>query len=171
MHQSQPPKAPERSGAIAVELPICRRSATRRQHQPPCQAPCTSTKVFGAPVCAGAGALPKVAALAPAPALASTPRRHIAIPMTISADCFLLIIRRGAACADQRREVTLDEALAAFMGRGAGLGCPPGREAWGARDHSASTPMTAISKQRSTIFSTCRPPAAGAFWVRVPSPR
>src|SRR5258705_325624 len=27
-----------------------RRSDTRRQHQPPCQAPCTSTKVFGAPV-------------------------------------------------------------------------------------------------------------------------
>src|SRR5262245_55594636 len=36
--------------------PFCRRSATRRQHQPPCQAPCTSTKVFGAFVCAGAGA-------------------------------------------------------------------------------------------------------------------
>src|SRR5262249_37516246 len=43
-----------------------------------CQAPCTSTKVFGAPVCAGAGAPPKAAALAPAPALASTPRRGIA---------------------------------------------------------------------------------------------
>src|SRR5262245_56051751 len=55
--------------------PCCRRSATRRQHQPPCQAPCTSTKVFGAPVCASAGVPPKAAALAPAPALASTPRR------------------------------------------------------------------------------------------------
>src|SRR5262249_52621225 len=61
--------------------PFCRRSATRRQHQPPCQAPCTSTKVFGAFVCAGAGALPKAAALAPAPALASTPRRVIATPL------------------------------------------------------------------------------------------
>src|SRR5215510_15714547 len=58
--------------------PFWRRSATRRQHQPPCQAPCTSTKVFGAPVCAAAGAPPKAAALAPAPALASTPRRVIA---------------------------------------------------------------------------------------------
>src|SRR5262245_37365331 len=58
--------------------PFCRRSATRRQHQPPCQAPCTSTKVFGAPVCAAAGVPPKAAALAPAPALASTPRRVIA---------------------------------------------------------------------------------------------
>src|SRR6516225_5974827 len=57
---------------------FCRRSATRRQHQPPCQAPCTSTKVFGAPVCADAGALPNAAALAPAPALASTPRRVMA---------------------------------------------------------------------------------------------
>src|SRR5215813_1642201 len=57
---------------------FCRRSATRRQHQPPCQAPCTSTKVFGAPVCADAGALPKAAAPAPAPALASTPRRVMA---------------------------------------------------------------------------------------------
>src|SRR6516162_2110480 len=52
--------------------PFCRRSATRRQHQPPCQAPCTRTKVFGAPVCADAGAPPNAAALAPAPALAST---------------------------------------------------------------------------------------------------
>src|SRR5215467_959220 len=50
---------------------FCRRSATRRQHQPPCQAPCTSTKVLGAPVCAAAGGPPKAAALAPAPALAS----------------------------------------------------------------------------------------------------
>src|SRR5262245_11538153 len=57
---------------------FCRRSATRRQHQPPCQAPCTSTKVFGALVCAAAGVPPKAAAPAPAPALASTPRRVIA---------------------------------------------------------------------------------------------
>src|SRR5947209_13502578 len=57
---------------------FCRRSATRRQHQPPCQAPCTRTKVFGAAVCAGAGALPKAAAPASAPALASTPRRVMA---------------------------------------------------------------------------------------------
>src|SRR5262249_21054400 len=55
-----------------------RRSATRRQHQPPCQAPCTSTTVFGALVCAAAGVPPKAAAPAPAPALASTPRRVIA---------------------------------------------------------------------------------------------
>jgi hypothetical protein len=34
---------------------------------------------------------------------------------------------------------------------------------WGARDHSASTPMTAIRKQRSTIFSTCRPPPLVRF--------
>ncbi len=40
------------------------RSDTRRQHQPPCQAPCTSTKVFRAP-CAAAGRAP-VAASAPA---------------------------------------------------------------------------------------------------------
>ena len=53
------------------------RSDTRRQHQPPCQAPCTSTKVFGALVCAIAGVPPKAAALAPAVALASTPRRVI----------------------------------------------------------------------------------------------
>src|SRR5262245_55219654 len=54
---------------------FCRRSATRRQHQPPCQAPCTSTKVFGALVCAAAGA--------PAPALASTPRRVIATSLVV----------------------------------------------------------------------------------------
>src|SRR5215468_242581 len=69
---------PVRVGVNTLCPRFCRRSATRRQHQPPCQAPCTSTKVFGAPVCAGAGALPKAAALAPAPALASTPRRVIA---------------------------------------------------------------------------------------------
>src|SRR5262245_57529578 len=62
---------------------FCRRSATRRQHQPPCQAPCTSTKVFGAPVCAAAGVPPKAAALAPAPALASTPRRVIAASLVV----------------------------------------------------------------------------------------
>src|SRR5262247_1432503 len=65
-------------GVNTLCSPFCRRSATRRQHQPPCQAPCTSTKVFGALVCAVAGVPPKAAALAPAPALASTPRRVIA---------------------------------------------------------------------------------------------
>src|SRR6266446_7633448 len=69
---------PVRVGVNTLCPPFCRRSATRRQHQPPCQAPCTSTKVFGAPVCADAGALPKAAALAPAPALASMPRRVMA---------------------------------------------------------------------------------------------
>src|SRR5215468_11849542 len=69
---------PVRVGVNTLCPRFCRRSATRRQHQPPCQAPCTSTKVFGALVCAGAGPLPKAAALAPAPALASTPRRVIA---------------------------------------------------------------------------------------------
>src|ERR1700746_4064029 len=69
---------PVRVGVNTLCPPFCRRSATRRQHQPPCQAPCTRTKVFGAPVCADAGALPKAAALAPAPALASTPRRVMA---------------------------------------------------------------------------------------------
>src|SRR5262249_61144817 len=54
---------------------FCRRSATRRQHQPPCQAPCTSTKVLGAPVCAAAGGAPKAASAAPAPSPASTPPR------------------------------------------------------------------------------------------------
>src|SRR5262245_38874847 len=49
------------------------RSATRRQHQPPCQAPCTSTKVLRA--CASAGVAPSAAA--PAAALASAPRRVI----------------------------------------------------------------------------------------------
>ena len=43
-----------------------RRSDTRRQHQPPCQAPCTSTNVFGALVCAIAGVPPEAATLAPA---------------------------------------------------------------------------------------------------------
>src|SRR6266851_4102881 len=65
---------PVRVGVNTLCPPFCRRSATRRQHQPPC----TSTKVFGAPVCADAGALPKAAALAPAPALASMPRRVMA---------------------------------------------------------------------------------------------
>src|SRR6516164_9491196 len=69
---------PVRVGVNTLCPPFCRRSATRRQHQPPCQAPCTSTKVFGALVCAAAGAPPRAAALAPAPALASTPRRVIA---------------------------------------------------------------------------------------------
>src|ERR1700747_32265 len=74
---------PVRVGVNTLCPPFCRRSAMRRQHQPPCQAPCTRTKVFGAPVsgapvCADAGALPKAAALAPAPALASTPRRVMA---------------------------------------------------------------------------------------------
>src|SRR6516162_6341124 len=63
---------PVRVGVNTLCPPFCRRSATRRQHQPPCQAPCTRTKVFGAPVCADAGAPPNAAALAPAPALAST---------------------------------------------------------------------------------------------------
>src|SRR5262252_6712688 len=69
---------PVRVGANTLCPRFCRRSATRRQHQPPCQAPCTRTKVFGGPVCADAGAPPKAAALAPAPALASTPRRVMA---------------------------------------------------------------------------------------------
>src|SRR5215510_14626259 len=69
---------PVRVGVNTLCPRFCRRSATRRQHQPPCQAPCTSTKVLGAPVCAAAGVPPKAAALAPAPALASTPRRVIA---------------------------------------------------------------------------------------------
>src|SRR5262245_9456464 len=69
---------PVRVGANTLCPRFCRRSATRRQHQPPCQAPCTSTKVLGALVCAAAGAPPSAAALAPAPALASTLRRVIA---------------------------------------------------------------------------------------------
>src|SRR5262245_22602695 len=69
---------PVRVGVNTLCPRFCTRSATRRQHQPPCQAPCTSTKVFGAAVCAAAGAPPRAAALAPAPALASTPRRVIA---------------------------------------------------------------------------------------------
>src|SRR5499427_4473790 len=69
---------PERVGVNTLCPTFCRRSATRRQHQPPCQAPCASTNGFGALVCAAAGAPPKAAALAPAPALASTPRRVIA---------------------------------------------------------------------------------------------
>src|SRR5262245_53252229 len=72
---------PVRVGVNTLWPRFCRRSATRRQHQPPCQAPCTSTKVFGAPVCAAAGAPPSAAALAPAPELASTPRRVIAEPL------------------------------------------------------------------------------------------
>src|SRR4030081_3871595 len=52
-----------------------RRSATRRQHQPPCQAPCTSTKVLRA--CASAGVAPSAAAPAVALAVASTARRVI----------------------------------------------------------------------------------------------
>src|SRR4029453_6948427 len=74
---------PVRVGVNTLCPRFCRRSATRRQHPPPCQAPCTSTKVFGAPVCADAGALPKAAALAPAPALASTPRRVIAASLVV----------------------------------------------------------------------------------------
>src|SRR5258705_29680 len=52
------------------------RSATRRQHQPPCQAPCTSTKVFCA-VCAPACGAPPAAAAAPrlAPAASSVRSR------------------------------------------------------------------------------------------------
>src|SRR5215470_364478 len=50
-------------------------SATRRQHQPPCQAPCTSTKVLRA--CASAGVPPSAAVPAPAIALASALRRVI----------------------------------------------------------------------------------------------
>src|SRR5262249_6875637 len=64
---------PVRVGVNTLCPPYCRRSATRRQHQPPCQAPCTRTKVFGALVCAAAGAPPNAAALAPAPA-----RQHAA---------------------------------------------------------------------------------------------
>src|SRR6516165_4464997 len=60
---------PVRVGVNTLCPPFCRRSATRRQHQPPCQAPCTRTKVFGGPVCADAGAPPNAAALAPAPRL------------------------------------------------------------------------------------------------------
>src|SRR6516162_3596088 len=74
---------PVRVGVNTLCPPFCRRSATRRQHQPPCQAPCTRTKVFGAPVCADAGAPPKAAALAPAPALASTPRRVMAASLVV----------------------------------------------------------------------------------------
>src|SRR5712691_4174840 len=69
---------PVRVGVNTLCPRFCRRSATRRQHQPPCQAPCTRIKVFGAPVCADADALPKAATLAPAPAFASTPRRVMA---------------------------------------------------------------------------------------------
>src|SRR5262249_44306372 len=75
--------------------PFCRRSATRRQHQPPCQAPCTSTKVFGAPVCAAAGVPPSAAALAPAPALASTPRRVIAPSLVVVIVSSLRVVARS----------------------------------------------------------------------------
>src|SRR6516164_5084131 len=74
---------PVRVGVNTLCPPFCRRSATRRQHQPPCQAPCRSTKVFAAPVCAAAGAPPNAAALAPAPALASTPRRVMAPSLVV----------------------------------------------------------------------------------------
>src|SRR5262249_24673867 len=85
---------PVRVGVNTLCPRFCRRSATRRQHQPPCQAPCTSTKVFGAPVCAGAGALPKAAALAPAPALASTPRRGMGtslVAVIVSSPCVVCL--------------------------------------------------------------------------------
>src|SRR6266852_818133 len=47
-------------GANTLWPRACRRSETRRQHQPPCQAPCTSTKVL--PACAAAGEPPSAAA-------------------------------------------------------------------------------------------------------------
>src|SRR5258706_12749527 len=65
-----------------------RRSATRRQHQPPCQAPCTSTKVLGGLACAIAGVPLSAATPAPAVALASTPRRLIDVSL-VSVICFL----------------------------------------------------------------------------------
>src|SRR5215468_6524463 len=83
---------PVRVGANTLCPRFCRRSATRRQHQPPCQAPCTSTKVFGAPVCAAAGAPPRAAALAPAPALANTPRRVIATSLVASCPPYALFV-------------------------------------------------------------------------------
>src|SRR6266511_4122531 len=103
-------------GVNALCPRFCRRSATRRQHQPPCQAPCTSTKVFGAPVCAGAGALPRAAALAPAPALASTAAAghrylvgcsHRVLPTR----CFWLNLTRDASLRpEQRKRKTLRNA-------------------------------------------------------------
>src|SRR5262249_8869395 len=102
---------------------FCRRSATRRQHQPPCQAPCTSTKVLGAPVCAAAGVPPKAAALAPAPALASTPRRVIARrwlwsscpPYALFVVLWLNLTWDASVHPEQRERKTL----------GAGFACPP----------------------------------------------
>src|SRR5262245_45438455 len=100
---------PVRVGVNTLCPRFCRRSATRRQHQPPCQAPCTSTKVFGAPVCAGAGALPKAAALAPTPALASTPRRVIATSLVAGIVSSLRVVcwpnlTWGASVRPERRE-------------------------------------------------------------------
>src|SRR5262252_2364200 len=100
---------PVRVGVNTLCSRFCRRSATRRQHQPPCQAPCTSTKVFGAPVCAGAGALPKAAALAPTPALASTPRRVIATSLVAGIVSSLRVVcwpnlTWGASVRPERRE-------------------------------------------------------------------
>src|SRR5262249_3339475 len=103
---------PVRVGVNTLCPRFCRRSATRRQHQPPCQAPCTSTKVFGAPVCAAAGALPKAAALAPAPALASTPRRVIAtslvavIVSSLGVVCWLNLTLDASVRPEQRERKT-----------------------------------------------------------------
>src|SRR5262244_4473718 len=102
---------------------FCRRSATRRQHQPPCQAPCTSTKVCGAPVCAGAGALPKAAALAPAPALASTPRRVMAtslVAVIVSSPCVVCwpnLTWDASLRPEQREQKTAEHAFLAHLGR------------------------------------------------------
>src|SRR5947207_8385032 len=63
------------------------RSDTRRQHQPPCQAPCTSTKVLRVLVCALADALPSAATPAPAPPLANPPRRVIEGPFASPMGC------------------------------------------------------------------------------------
>jgi hypothetical protein len=66
-----------------------RRSETRRQHQPPCQAPWTRTNVLGA-VCAGASTIPlDAAAVSPAPA-ATPPRSRRETVDSLMRSSFLL---------------------------------------------------------------------------------
>src|SRR5262245_35158333 len=72
-----------------------RRSVTRRQHQPPCQAPCTSTKVFTAPCACAVVASIMVMSPAPAAMPPSMVRRDCPFSSVIVSSTHTLLLRSG----------------------------------------------------------------------------
>src|SRR5262245_41796818 len=156
------------------------RSDTRRQHQPPCQAPCTSTNVLRCAVCAMAGAPPSAAALAPALALASTARRvnegSLLAVIISSREIYCCLDFSAAAprrpdhrcCACARVDLDLT-CVTSGQGRGGSRSCPPSGSAAGRRQDARRTQnawanrlLRAVSDHPLWITGTSLPLSAAA---------